>query len=269
MAKLNFHVRHEVKPDRVWGVLEAVAEGFEYDHITQGDRQLSRLRQLGLVADSGEPEPTELGQQVYELGMAKTDVLNDILHYLHYTRWDHESPLDNTMFYTYRAYCDLLYRQRTAEIRKDTRETFTAELNGQISNAPEFVDQTDEFQKGAVSLSANSLRGVEHWLTELSPSVLQDDQFERRHFCVAELFVLAIGYVTEQTQAELGIEQLLTPEKREMICRLCLLDESDFDQTLDWMLPAYPNILQPGTNAGNYGRFIRVVRLPEIGDVIE
>jgi hypothetical protein len=266
MSSLNFHVRHEVKPDRVWNVLEAVNEGFEYDHITQSDRQLSRLKQLNLVTESGDPTLTEKGEHLYQLGITKPDVLGDILHFLHYTKWSKSDPVTNTMFYTYRAYCDLLHNRRQVELTNGSREEFTAELNGKIST--DFDDYTSEWVKGSVSLSVNSLRGVEHWLANMSPAAIEDSTFALRHFCIAELFVLALGFATAQSGSEFGVDQLLTPEKRELIGRICLLDDSDFSQTLDWILPAYPDIVQPGTSAGSYGRFVRVLKIPTIEDIV-
>lgn len=268
MSKLNFHVRHEVTPERVWSVLEALAEGFDYEHVTQADRQLSRLRQLDLVANGDEIELTPHGQQVYEFGMQKPDALPDLWHFLHYTKWQSEYPRENTIFYTYRAYCDLLYEKGQARLDKDTREIYTAELNGQILSAPIFAGIEVDLQKGAISLSRNSLRGVEHWIENLSPRVIEVEQFERRHFCIAELLVLALGYVTQTYAVELGIEQLLTSEKRALICRLCFLDESALDQTLDWALPAFPHVIQAGTNAGTFGRFIRILKVPAIKDFL-
>ena len=266
MSSLNFHVRHEVKPDRVWGVLEAIHEGFEYDHITQADRQVSRLRQLDLLTQSSESALTEKGKYLYQLGTTKPDVLGDILHFLHYTQWSQADPATNTMFYTYRAYCDLLHDKGTVELTNDTREEFTAEINAKIST--EFDTYASEWAKGSVSLSVNSLRGVEHWLANMSPAAIDETTFSSRHFCVSELFVLALGFVTIQSSSELGVDQLMTPEKRELISRICLLDDSDFIQTLDWILPAYPEIVQPGTSAGSYGRFVRVMKIPTIEDII-
>jgi hypothetical protein len=267
VGRLSFHVRHEVKPDRVWGVLEAISEGFEYDHITQANRQLSRLRQLGLVSTNSHPVLTATGEQIYQLGRTKPDVLREVFHFLHYKQWDPQEPVGSSMFYTYRAYCNLLYGKGALELTHEKREEITAELNGKISE--EYRDYSNEFTKGAVSLSVNSLRGIEHWLENLSPSILEQGEFSLRHFCVAEPFILALGHVTERFGMELNIDQLMTPEKRRAICQICFLDENDFDKTLDWVLPAYPTIVQPGTSAGSYGRFIRLLKLPSVEDVIE
>jgi len=58
---------------------------------------------------------------------------------------------------------------------------------------------------------------------------------------------------------------LLTPERREMLYRICLLEPA-LDRALDWMLPLYPQVI-PGTRAGIYGRFVRLHKLPELSDL--
>jgi hypothetical protein len=200
--------------------------------------------------------------------MQKPEVLPEIWHYLHYTRWQSEQPLENTMFFTYRAYSDLLYERGLAPLDSDAREIYTAEINGMISAAPEFKGFESDLKKGALSLSPNSLRGVEHWLYGLSPDVVKDNKFERRHFCVAEILVLALGFVTEHPAEELGIEQLLTPEKQDRICQLCQLDGAAFDQTLEWALPAFPHVAEAGTTSGSYGRFVRMLKIPTFEDLL-
>ncbi len=91
--------------------------------------------------------------------------------------------------------------------------------------------------------------------------------FERRTFCPPELLLLAVGHVARQTEGELGIDLLLTPPRREAVCRLCLLEPAALDRALNWMLPLYPTIVVPGTTAGTYGRFLRFLRWPTLADV--
>jgi len=82
------------------------------------------------------------------------------------------------------------------------------------------------------------------------------------------LLLLALGYVAQQTEAEIGIDLLLTPERREMLCHVCLLEPAALDRALDWMLPLYPQVIEPGTRAGVYGRFVRLHKMPELSDLI-
>ncbi|MBN1877088.1 MAG: hypothetical protein JXA33_22890 [Anaerolineae bacterium] len=119
-----------------------------------------------------------------------------------------------------------------------------------------------------MSLSKFSLVGATHWLKALTPPVIENDIFTRRHFCPPELALLALGWVGQATNGDLCIDFLLTPERRESLCRICLLDPSALDRVLDWTLPLYPTVVQPGTGAGVYGRFVRFLRWPELRDLL-
>lgn len=266
MASLNFHVRHEVNPERVWNVLDALVNEIEYDHITQYDRQLGRMRQLGLI--DSKSILTQNGRELHRIGMKRIEVAWEILHFLHYTRWKEQKPTDNTIFFTYRQYCDLLYDKREVDIITN-RETFAVEMTSLITSSTYFADELPNLAKGAVSLSVNSLAGVEHWLSKLSPEVITtDDSFRLRHYCSPELLLMALGYITEITQTQHGLDQLLTDERREMLCRICLIDDAALDQILEWLFPEYPDYVQPGTSTGSYGRFIRVLTIPTLKDLL-
>jgi hypothetical protein len=120
----------------------------------------------------------------------------------------------------------------------------------------------------SISFSTKSVRGVRKWLEALSPPVLEENVFTRRNFCHPELMLLAAAWVFQRTDADLGIDLLLTPARREAICRLCLLEPAALDRTLDWMLPTFPHIVVPGTTAGAYGRFLRFLKWPTFADLL-
>ena len=90
-----------------------------------------------------------------------------------------------------------------------------------------------------------------------------------RHYCTPELLLLALGYVTSSTEAQLGLDQPLTPERRELLCRICFIEDEVLDQILDRMLPEYPDLVQPGTATGSYGRFVRVLAIPTLKDLLK
>ncbi len=52
-----------------------------------------------------------------------------------------------------------------------------------------------------------------------------------------------------------------------MLSRACLLEPTALDRALDWMLPLYPQVIEPGTHAGVYGRFVRLRKMPELSDL--
>lgn len=267
MATLNFHVRHEVTPERSWGVLDAVANESDHLHITQSDRQISRLRQLGLIAEKGAHHLTEDGKQLHRIGQRRLDLVWELLHFLHYSRWRPTDPTADTMFFTYLDYCNLLYESKTTDLNAK-RDRLAAEMTQRISNTPYFADVLSDLAKGAVSLSKNSLIGVEHWLEKLSPEVIANDNFRPRHYCSPELLLMALGYTTEMTNAQLGVEQPLTDDRREMLCKVCLIDDSVLNQMLEWLYPEYPDVVQPGTCTGRYGQFVRLLKLPSLKDIV-
>ena len=92
--------------------------------------------------------------------------------------------------------------------------------------------------------------------------------FRKRYYCPPELALLSAGWVARSLNGEIGIDFLLTPERREAMCRLCVLDQSALDRVLDWMLPMYPNVIRPGTSAGAYGRFLHFHKWPEVSDLL-
>lgn len=269
MTELNFHVRHEVTPDRVWDVLTAVNEGNNFDHIVQADRQLGRLRQLRLVIkEKNGLRPSTDGCDLCRIGAQKPDVAMELLHYMHYSLWSREAPLENTLSWSYRAYCDLLFQRKSYEFSLSAREALTAELNAFITGSEVFAPFINQTKKGAVALSTNSLNGMNHWLRRLIPPVVENDIFTLRTFCSPELLVMAISFQMHETGADLTVDQLLTPERREIICKLCLLDLDCLDRALDWMIPLYPDVIQPGTRTGSYGRFIHLLHVPTFKDLL-
>lgn len=268
MATLNFHVRHEVTPERAWSVLDAIATGVDCRYVTQSDRQISRLRQLGLVSGKGTPQLTEDGRELHRIGQRRLDLVWELLHFLHYSRWRSIDPTADTMFFTYVNYCNLLCTVKVIDINAE-RDRLAAEMTQRISNSPYFVDVLSDLAKGAVSLSKNSLIGVEHWLVKLSPAVLANGRFKLRQYCSPELLLMALGYITQMTKAHLTIEQPLTDERREMLCRVSLIDDDVLNQMLDWLYPEYPDFVQPGTSTGRYGQFVRLLKLPRLKDIAQ
>jgi len=267
---LNFHVRHEVTPERTTEVLLAISRGYTFDHVIQFERQVGRLRELGLVAGTvPDLELTPLADELLRVADTKPQLLPDLMHYLHYIRWSETTPLEYTFSWTYRTLCDWLVEQGECELAHQWLEAAVTHLLGVIRESPYFGHALAlATKKGAISLSTDSLNGVLHWLRPLRPPVIEGDTFARRHFCPPGLLLLALGYVVQQTEAEVGIDLLLTPERREMLCRVCLLDSTALDRALDWMLPLYPEVIEPGTRTGAYGRFVRLHKMPELSDLV-
>ncbi len=260
---ISLHVRHEVTPERCLAVLQALEQGEPYDHITQPERQVARLRQLGLVQ---EDVPSPLGATLLDLCRQKPDLWGDMAHFLHYTVWDSEGDSRPGLSWTYRRVTDAAWSLSEFALTAETREAVASSLINQVEDEPG-IDIGD-LKKEAASLSKDSVNGVLHWFAALVPPTREDDTFHRRHFCPRELTLLATAWVCRRSDADLGIDLLLTPARREAICRLCLLEPAALDRTLDWMLPSFARIVVPGTTAGAYGRFLRFLKWPTFADLV-
>lgn len=260
---ISLHVRHEVLPDRCLAVLQALEQGESYDHITQSDRQAVRLRQLGLVQDDA---PTPLGSTMLTICQHKPELWGDSADFLHYTAWDSQDDNRLGLSWTYRSVSNTAWNLGEFALTLETRDEIAASLINQVEE--ESGINTSDLKKEAASLSRDSVNGVLHWFAVLVPPTKEDDTFRRRYFAPGELMLLAAAWVFQRTDADLGIDLLLTPARREAICRLCLLEPAALDRTLDWMLPTFPHIVVPGTTAGAYGRFLRFLKWPTFADLL-
>ncbi|MEO8287002.1 MAG: hypothetical protein ABI670_11265 [Chloroflexota bacterium] len=188
----------------------------------------------------------------------------DILHYLLYSAWDTGTPARNSYLWSYRTTCSDLWSRQYVELRSATN----ALVESVISRAHTVFEDVESFQPSSVSFSAKSIRGVLRWLEALEPPVVTDGVFSRRSTCSPELLLMSIALMYRETGADIDVDLLLTPERRDMICRVCLLDPAYLDRLLDWVRPIYPEYLAEGTRTGAYGRFIRLAKLPQIYSVL-
>lgn len=266
---LTFHVPQEAEPGTLISLLEAIdAEQAEFDTVAS---LLDFAQQHGLISrpeihifasDCGllqkdQVNGIELSELASRMLQLKPETRPDIVHYLIYSGWQSENPFNKTVLWSYRQVVDLLWQQPGANISK-------------IANviAEEIRNHIQETFESDPSFSPKSIRGVRKWLEALTPPVIENDVFSRRHFCPPELAVLALGWVGQTMGGQVGVDLLLTPERREAMCRICLLEVAALDRVLDWTLPLYPDVVRPGTGAGVYGRFVRFLKWPELQDLM-
>jgi hypothetical protein len=185
----------------------------------------------------------------------------DLLHYLFYTAWRAEESASHTRSWFYRTICDNLWGMQEVTLDGHMRQTFIQELDGQIHLDFQHVLGFSE----KPSISMQTMEGTREWLRHLSPGVMKsvrkgEEEFHRRATCSVELFLLALSHSYQLSGAEIDIDMLISPQRRDEISRLCLLNPLEFDRMLDWMLPVYPQFISQGTRAGSYGRFVRLHR---------
>ncbi len=274
-SKLTFHVPPDASPEQVLLMIERLAE--EPDHRFSSTRELLEFSEVWNIDDRSEIPSLAIALGLLdrnggEIGISKTglnlqflkaQVRSDVVHFMLYSGWTPDDPALNTFMWSYLTVCNYLWEHAPLDILQATPMLVEAV----IAQSEHVFAGVPGYYTGSVSFSDKSIRGIRKWLDQLRPPVFQGDMFVRRHFCPPELLLLALGDVAIKTGGELGIDFLLTSARRDLLCRTCLLDPSAFDRALDWMLPLYPAIVEPGTRTGAYGRFIRIHRTPQLGDL--
>jgi len=187
----------------------------------------------------------------------------DLLHYLLYTAWDAADPATLSDLWSYRMVCNDLWVRQEVDLGTISKSL----VEEVIMQSQAVFAGVAGYNPNAVSFSGKSVRGVRKWLAALSPPVLSDSRFTRRSTCSDKLLMLALGYMHHAAGAEPGVDLLLTPEHRAVVCRVALLDPAYLDRLLDWVIPIYPQFLQAGTRTGSYGRFIRLQSVPTVEDL--
>lgn len=267
-AKLIFHVPPEAGPEQLLPLLEAmctdipeitnVGELLEFakGHGLKPRTEVQSVaRSLDLLthASGNLIKPSPSATTIISL---KPEVRPELVHFLFYTTWKRENSCENTISWSYRQVCSALWERAPV--------TLTA-----LSNviAEEIRNTIQEIFHCDPSFGPKSIRGVKKWVEAVNPPAIAGNRFVQRQFCSPELALLATSWVTK-AEGDIGVDFLLTPQRREAICRVCLLDPSALDRVLDWMLPLYPEIVRSGTNAGVYGRFVRFLKWPQIVDLL-
>jgi len=272
---LIFHVYSESKPNNILPFLKAVSEqeimfnsviemtSFAQEVGLEVPKQWNVIPQLiNLIKeDNNKYFLSEVAKSIIQFN---ADIQVDLIHYLLYTTWQIDKPSENTRLWSYRQVVDFLWQRA----RVDDVSGLKNEMAEEINNQTQLVfAELPGYEAGKVSFSSKSIGGVLVWLDALTPPVIIQNCFSRRHFCAPELMGVALGWVAQQTQGELEIDFLLTPPRREMISKLCLLDLNDLDKVINWTLTKYPSLVVAGTTSGVYGRFLRFLKWPTIADL--
>lgn len=278
-TRLQIHLRPDATPRRVLSLLGLLAAdpGLRFETVaelikcgaqaaigraSEMESVASLAQMLGLLErDRGRVGLSSTG---LALARAKESAQADLLHFLFYTRWTAERPTEAVKSWAYRHCLDAYWDAQTAQF---TLAYLDQQVQETINDAERTFGALGIHDLDGLSFSRKSLGAVHQWLSALRPPVIDNQRFARRAYCPPELLLLAVGHVFGDQDGATDTDVLLSREKREAICRLCLLDTHAFDQALDWTLPIFPEIMAPGTTAGFYGRFIRLARLPALSDV--
>lgn len=273
-SKLTVHIPPDANPSNVLQMILVLIEN-------QGIRFGTAAELLQYLEEKGISNRTEIQSTAVALGIlrrgesqiclsengisvarARSEVYGDLLHFLLYTSWSDTAPLEFLQSWSYRECCLRYWREGRVELTPEYLDRQVSEFN---AYAPQAFAHLGEFSD--VSFSRKSLTGAYNWLSALNPPVVQGRVFERRTFCPPELVILALGYAVRDEQGVTEYDVLLTREKRETICQVCLLEPNHLDRTLDWAMSVFPQLTSPGTKSP-YGRFVRLHKLPSIEDIL-
>lgn len=211
-------------------------------------------------------EGIRLSPDGFALAQVREDIRGDLLHYLMYSGWTAHQPTEFLQSWAYREVCDQYWALGTVELTNSYLDRQVGEI---IALARDAFSQMNIGAFDEISFSRKSLTGAHNWLKAVNPPAIEGKTlFKRRAFCPPELVVMALAYVLRDEDNITGIDLLLTPEKREALCKVCLLEPDALDRTLDWAIPVFSHLISPGTTAGFYGRFIRLNRVPTLRDIV-
>ncbi len=237
--------------------------------ITRFDEARILAQQLGLLVMT--KAGIQLTPRAHVLLKKRDSVQYDLLHFLFYTAWKPEEPAELGRSWFYRSLCDALWSMQQVKLDQHARLELAEQL---ITQAREYFQDIPGLSEEGPSVGRKTMDGAQDWLSHLKPEVLKEEQknqseFGRRQACSADLFLLAISRSYELNDSEVGVDLLLSLQRHEEICRVCLLEPLQFDRMLDWTLSIFPHFISQGTRSGSYGRFVRLKQMVRIEDVAQ
>jgi len=215
------------------------------------------VRQLGLINATG-LSLTDLGAQFYQLARSCPTLFPEAVHHLLYTT--HHFASDKRSSWAYAKVVDALWTSGERTLNGQAM----AQLIGMIVDE---AAQTYGVSVDQIAFSHDSVRGVLNWLRALEPPLVTDegksDLFRRRYFCPVPTFLWAVDFLYRASAAVYGVRVLLTLERIEQLCKLCMLDPSGLENVL--MMAKRTSdyerggIFDYGTEGG-FGRWILLAR---------
>lgn len=281
-AKLVFHFPVAAEPSKILKTLRTllyadapVITMTELDDLTfEQNTDTNRFGEARGLAESplGLIEATKAGIVLTPralLILQKREAIQyDLLHYLFSTAWSSKNPAQHARSWFYRVLCERLWAMQEVIVDLEIRRILTQEIDGQLRLDFQGVSAFSD----TISLGIQTMDGSLEWLRRLSPAVMEGAgkriwRFHRRSVCSPELFLLALSRSYQLSEAEIGMDALISPQRREETSRLCLLDPLQFDRMLDLVLPMYTRFISPGTRSGSYGRFVRFQHFVTLEDL--
>jgi len=89
-----------------------------------------------------------------------------------------------------------------------------------------------QFGERGISFSTSSVLGILHWLRALRPRCVLASRFYRRTACPPEALLLALEAIHASRRHSLDLPIHLDKATRLLACRMVLIDEEAFEETL-------------------------------------
>ncbi|HET60118.1 MAG TPA: hypothetical protein ENN32_07095 [Chloroflexi bacterium] len=219
---------------------------------------LMTARELNLVETDANLLTTR-GKLISELEMNKPDLFPDIVHGYQYILWDEKVPQIHCFSWTYRTICNNLWQRGAFKVDSQGKKDLASEIEGLARM---------RFERSDISVSTKTVGGTFLWLDELFPRVIKQSSelFSRRTFCPPELFILSADFVYRLYETDYGVNFLLTDERRDAICQVCLLEPDSFDRVLEYAVAQF-DYLEKGIGGG-WGRYLTLYRAPTLEDFV-
>lgn len=258
MAQISFHIRDGANPEWIYQYLDILeqypeissgkeayekAKEYGYEVGYQSEREVPTiLKKMGILSSS--TSLTNRGEELMDVMYYDMNLFKNILHHLFYTRdrisVAQDIPLQEREMtaWSYAAIVDYLIDNspyNAISLKKSRQEVANAIYDQAQNELPSIRDE--------VSIGPRSVSGALQFLRDLTPPVIQESQhtnneqvadFKVRSFAPGEMLLLAIDSRYRETNTDYGTPLLLNNETIEALCRMLILDESGFDEVLEW-----------------------------------
>lgn len=181
-----------------------------------------RLFDLGLAdktnTASGKPGHViiQMGEKVREILSVDQKLYAEIMHFLHYTRYNEDEPSSRKLLWSYRTCCEIVWARK--EILSDLVSKVLQRIEHTFPQAYALTTgKGGRFNAGGVS-------NWKDWVTQLQPSPFDGKALIPRHSHRFELAVLALDHVYRSRGYRYGDPVILDELLLDEIARVFFLD---------------------------------------------
>lgn len=244
-TKPIYHVRHDLQPKLtqellllLWdkspckiSTLKATALERGYRLADRSpDQLISSLGNLRMIKrnDRGEIQLSKVGTYIADAAKYRPELVPEFIHLRYYTLYD-EVLQAQRFSWAYQSVCDYLW----------TRGHVVVDSHHLIAFIQEAAEhQFQDYDLHGVSFSQNSVNGILNWLEALDPPCITrspsgERLFSRRTCCPPETILVALEYARARISRTGSSQLQLSVEVRNLLERLCLLDEDSLIGMLD------------------------------------